>query len=63
MLEIKAKSRSGPENFITCLRKQLAGHYGDKPVAMGGMFLIAQGKAKLHIMVRQSVKYSLVFNP
>ena len=51
---MKVKSRTGPENFITCMRKQLASHYGDKPVAMGGVFLIAKGKANLHIMVRIS---------
>ncbi len=33
------------------MRKALGGRYGDKPVALGGVFQIVRGKAKLHIMV------------
>ena len=52
VFEIKAKGRTGEENFVTCMRKTLAGCYGDKPVGMGGVFVIIQGTAKLHVMVR-----------
>lgn len=51
VLEVKAKCRTGPENFVTLMRKALGAKYGDQPVALGGVFLIAKGKAKLHVMV------------
>ena len=59
MLEIRAKCRTGPENFVTCMRKALGGHYGDKPVALGGAFQIVRGKAKLHVMVSNCVRQPL----
>ena len=33
------------------MRHTLAGRYGDKPVGMGGVFVIEKGKAKIHVMV------------
>ena len=51
LLEVKARRRTGPVNFVTVMRKGLAAHYGDKPVALAGVFLIGQGKAKIHVMV------------
>ena len=65
VLEVKAGRRTGPMNFMTCLRKTLEKHYGTKPVGLGGTFLIEAGKAKLHVMVGrptsmpQSIKYNL----
>ena len=53
MLEIKATKRKGEENFVTCMRKTLQTKYGEKPVGMGGTFVIEKGKAKLHVMVRR----------
>ncbi|XP_019385883.1 PREDICTED: ester hydrolase C11orf54 homolog [Crocodylus porosus] len=50
VIEVKANGRTGQHNFITCLRHILEKHYGDKPVGMGGTFLIQKGKAKMHIM-------------
>lgn len=50
VLKIKAKKRIGQLNFITTLRKILKDEYGDKPVSLGGVFLIKSGKAKIHIM-------------
>ncbi|XP_072040997.1 ester hydrolase C11orf54-like [Amphiura filiformis] len=50
VLEIKASKRKGPENFVTCMRKTLQTKYGDKPVGMGGTFVMEKGKAKIHIM-------------
>ena len=55
VFEIKVKGRTGEENFVTCMRKTLVGQYGDKPVGMGGVFVIVQGSAKLHVMVRSSL--------
>lgn len=33
------------------MRQTLEKHYGDKPVGMGGTFLVQKGKVKAHIMV------------
>lgn len=50
VLEIKASKRTGEENFMSAVRKTLQSHYKTKPVALGGVFLVEKGKAKLHIM-------------
>nr|XP_060461339.1 ester hydrolase C11orf54 homolog isoform X3 [Panthera onca]XP_060461340.1 ester hydrolase C11orf54 homolog isoform X3 [Panthera onca] len=50
VIEVKAKRRTGKLNFVTCMRQTLEKHYGDKPVGMGGTFVIQKGKAKTHIM-------------
>ncbi|XP_069932881.1 ester hydrolase C11orf54 homolog isoform X2 [Oryctolagus cuniculus] len=50
VIEVKAKRRTGPLNFVTCMRQTLEKHYGDKPVGMGGTFIIQKGKVKAHIM-------------
>lgn len=51
VLEVKASCRTGEENLMSCLRKALQAKYGEKPVALGGVFLVEKGKANLHIMV------------
>lgn len=50
VIRVHAKKRTGPENFVTTMRNILAHHYKDKPVGVGGVFLLKEGKAKLHIM-------------
>ncbi|KAL5017672.1 hypothetical protein ScPMuIL_007261 [Solemya velum] len=50
VIEVRASKRRGPENFMTAMRKTLANHYDTKPVAMGGVFIMEKGKAKIHIM-------------
>ncbi|KAL3857668.1 hypothetical protein ACJMK2_012310 [Sinanodonta woodiana] len=50
VLEVKASQRTGEESFMSCLRKTLNSHYGNKPVGLGGVFLLEKGKAKIHIM-------------
>lgn len=50
VIEVKANRRTGELNFISCMRKALEKYYGDKPVGMGGTFIIQKGKAKIHIM-------------
>lgn len=52
VLEVKASKRTGENNYMSCIRETLDAHYGDKIVGLGGTFLLEQGKAKLHIMVR-----------
>lgn len=48
---MKANGRTGELNFVSCLRQTLEKHYGEKPVGMGGTFIIQKGKAKIHVMV------------
>ncbi|KAK3084495.1 hypothetical protein FSP39_014377 [Pinctada imbricata] len=50
VIEVKAKKRHGEENFMSSMRKTLYNHYGNKSVALGGVFLVERGKANLHIM-------------
>ncbi|XP_013405405.1 ester hydrolase C11orf54 homolog isoform X2 [Lingula anatina] len=50
VIEVKVQKRVGEENFMSCMRKVLAAHYGTKPVALGGVFLVEKGKVKIHIM-------------
>jgi hypothetical protein len=50
VLEVKAKKRTGQDNFVSVMRKKVGERYGEKPVAFGGAFHITAGKAKLHVM-------------
>lgn len=57
VLKVSASKRTGDKNFITCMRHTLANFYGeDKPVGLGGVFVIQKGKAKIHIMVSKVAK-------
>ncbi|XP_044142669.1 ester hydrolase C11orf54 homolog isoform X2 [Bufo gargarizans] len=53
VIEVKVKRRTGNDNFVSCMRKSLKEHYGDKSVGMGGSFIIQEGRANLHIMPRE----------
>ncbi|XP_043218843.1 ester hydrolase C11orf54 homolog isoform X1 [Amphibalanus amphitrite] len=50
VFEIVCEKRTGADNFISCLRKALQARYNERTVAMGGVFLIEAGKAKVHVM-------------
>ncbi|KAG0719875.1 Ester hydrolase C11orf54 [Chionoecetes opilio] len=50
VLKIQAKTRTGDNNLVSCLRQALENHYGDKPVGLGGTFRLVEGKAKCHVM-------------
>ncbi|XP_072099124.1 ester hydrolase C11orf54 homolog isoform X2 [Mobula birostris] len=50
VVEVRSCRRTGQSNFVSCMREALAKQFGDKPVAMGGTFLIQKGKAKIHVM-------------
>ncbi|XP_042909655.1 ester hydrolase C11orf54 homolog isoform X1 [Parasteatoda tepidariorum] len=56
VIKVVAKERKGSENFVTAMRKILADYFKDKPVGIGGVFIIKKGKAKLHIMPDYSDK-------
>ena len=49
VIHVTAKERKGSLNFINCLNRGLAKDFTD-PVAVGGTFLLTNGKAKLHVM-------------
>lgn len=52
VLRLHVKRRIGNDNLTSAIRKVLLEAFGPgKPVGLGGVFLIKQGKAKLHIMV------------
>ena len=51
VLKITAHSRTGDQNFTDCIRFALRDKYGDdKPISLGGAFLIKKGKANFHVM-------------
>ncbi|XP_075822898.1 ester hydrolase C11orf54 homolog isoform X2 [Microtus pennsylvanicus] len=50
VIKVQAKRRTGELNFVTCMRQTLESHYGNKPVGMGGTFIVQKGKVKAHIM-------------
>ena len=51
VIEVVASQRKGEENFMSCIRKALRQHYGDKPVAVGGTFCVEEGDCLFHVMV------------
>uniref|UniRef100_A0A8C3S539 DUF1907 domain-containing protein n=1 Tax=Chelydra serpentina TaxID=8475 RepID=A0A8C3S539_CHESE len=50
VIEVKANGRTGQHNFVTCMRQIIEKCYGEKPVGIGGTFVLQKGKAKIHIM-------------
>ncbi|XP_041054104.1 ester hydrolase C11orf54 homolog isoform X1 [Carcharodon carcharias] len=50
VVEVRSSRRTGQSNFVSCMREALERHYGDKPIGMGGTFVIQKGKAKIHVM-------------
>lgn len=52
-MEVRASKRTGEDSLVSCMRKTMEEHYGDKSIALGGTFVIQKGKAKIHIMVKR----------
>ncbi|KAJ5225336.1 hypothetical protein N7468_006561 [Penicillium chermesinum] len=51
VIKITARARTGEGNFTNVIRDGLRAHYGeDKPISLGGVFLLKSGKAKFHVM-------------
>eukprot|EP00049_Salpingoeca_infusionum_P007442 m.121065 g.121065 ORF g.121065 m.121065 type:complete len:320 (+) comp13700_c0_seq5:203-1162(+) len=50
VIKVEVSHRTGDKNFVTCMREGLGAHYDDKPVGIGGVFLIEKGSAKYHVM-------------
>ncbi|XP_053703722.1 ester hydrolase C11orf54 homolog [Synchiropus splendidus] len=53
VIEVQAKRRTGENSLVTALRKTLEDHYIKQSLALGGVFIIQEGKAKIHIMPRE----------
>ena len=50
VFQIKVKNRIGSDNFVTSIRKAVISRYGTNCIGLGGVFLIKEGRAKLHVM-------------
>ena len=50
VIKIVAKTRTGELDFVSAIQRALKAEYGERPVSMGGVFLIRAGKANLHVM-------------
>lgn len=51
VLKVTAKNRTGDENFIYAMQIGLAEKYSeDSPVGLGGVFVMKEGTASLHVM-------------
>ena len=50
VLRITAKKRTDSDNFVSCIRKTLVKGYPGQPVGLGGVFTVAKGEVKTHVM-------------
>jgi len=50
VIKVNASQRKGKDDFITTLKKALQEKYGERPVGVGGVFLVKSGKVNMHVM-------------
>jgi len=50
VLRIRASQRSGPLNFVTCVRQALIDGFPTDALGLGGVFQIEAGRIKAHVM-------------
>eukprot|EP00116_Pleurobrachia_bachei_P006893 sb/3467155/ len=50
VIKVSAKIRTGHRNFITTMNEGLAADFGEATVAVGGVFMLKEGKTKCHVM-------------
>lgn len=50
VIRIVAKERTGKLNFTAVIQEALRAKYGDRPISVGGVFVIRKGRASLHVM-------------
>eukprot|EP00123_Amoebidium_parasiticum_P015482 comp22995_c0_seq1/m.36616 comp22995_c0_seq1/g.36616 ORF comp22995_c0_seq1/g.36616 comp22995_c0_seq1/m.36616 type:complete len:303 (-) comp22995_c0_seq1:664-1572(-) len=50
VVHVRTECRTGPDNFVSCMRKALQKHYGSQTVGLGGVFVISSGTIKAHVM-------------
>jgi len=49
---VKVRQKKKPEgNFIVCMQSALKRRYDTRPVGLGGVFVLMNGKARVHVMV------------
>ncbi|XP_066587383.1 ester hydrolase C11orf54 homolog [Prorops nasuta] len=56
VLKVYARKRIGQNDFIACMQKELANHYTENLVGLGGTFVMNSGKIKQHVMPDFSLK-------
>ena len=54
VLEIKCKTRSTKQNFVSCISDILRKEYPNECIGLGGVFCAAKGKLKIHVMPKFS---------
>ncbi|XP_063228116.1 ester hydrolase C11orf54 homolog isoform X2 [Bacillus rossius redtenbacheri] len=54
VLQIRCKKRTGSADFISCIRQILQDRYKGKSVGLGGVFVLKEGKAQLHVAPQYS---------
>ena len=45
-----ARTRTGEKNLVTCMREALLSSYPGQCIGLGGVFHMAAGTAKFHVM-------------
>jgi len=60
VIEVRASRRTGADDFVRSVKMSLRGHYGDKPIGLGGVFLVQKGSAHIHIMVQYFVLFNVI---
>lgn len=50
VIKVVARGRIGKLNFVAAIQEILKTNYGQRPVSIGGVFVIRKGKALLHVM-------------
>ncbi|KAB8274761.1 hypothetical protein BDV30DRAFT_208644 [Aspergillus minisclerotigenes] len=50
VIHIRVKRRTGDLNFTEAIQDALKAEYGERPISLGGIFLVRSGTTKLHVM-------------
>ena len=54
VLSIKCRARSGDMNFVSCINSIIRNAYPNECIGLGGVFCVAKGKLKIHVMPKFS---------
>lgn len=46
-----SQKKTSDGNFIRCMQASLKRHYDTKPIGLGGVFVLMNGNARIHVMV------------
>ncbi|KOC14933.1 hypothetical protein AFLA70_174g002810 [Aspergillus flavus AF70] len=50
VIHIRVKRRTGDLNFTEAIQDALRTEYGERPISLGGVFLVRSGTTKVHVM-------------